>query len=274
VLATALADDDFSGWLRRLRDRGEGGVAAVPLLRCLRGAAQALDSLHSWGQFPNNVKPSNLLRLCGRARLALPARHPSQGEAVTLFGTPLYMAPEIWTARPRPQSDQYALAMVYHEMRTGRLPFGGRGGLPGVVEQHLTGTPDLSALPVAEQAPLRRAMARDPGERFPTCAALLRALWRAAVQEGRTSCGGDDPALTAVADPSWLRFSDGLIVRLAQTIDQGGRFEELPVLADALEDAGCTDEAILGHCRSASTHVRGCWVVDLLSGREWGRGRV
>ena len=38
--------------------------------------------------------------------------------------------------------------------------------------------------------------------------------------------------------------------------------------ADALEEAGCSDEAILGHLRSAGSHVRGCWAVDLVLGKE------
>ena len=42
----------------------------------------------------------------------------------------------------------------------------------------------------------------------------------------------------------------------------------LPILADALEDAGCTDQAILDHCRGAGPHVRGCWVVDLILGKQ------
>lgn len=42
----------------------------------------------------------------------------------------------------------------------------------------------------------------------------------------------------------------------------------LQILADALEDSGCTDADTLGHCRGPGLHVRGCWVVDLLLGRE------
>jgi hypothetical protein len=42
----------------------------------------------------------------------------------------------------------------------------------------------------------------------------------------------------------------------------------LAVLADALEEAGCTDPAILNHCRRPGAHVRGCWVVDLLLGKS------
>ena len=45
-------------------------------------------------------------------------------------------------------------------------------------------------------------------------------------------------------------------------------FDRLPILADALEDAGCTEQAILEHCRGGTEHVRGCWVVDLLTERQ------
>jgi hypothetical protein len=38
----------------------------------------------------------------------------------------------------------------------------------------------------------------------------------------------------------------------------------MPILADAIQDAGCEDATILDHCRGSSTHVRGCWVVDLV----------
>jgi hypothetical protein len=54
---------------------------------------------------------------------------------------------------------------------------------------------------------------------------------------------------------------------LAQAIYKDRAFDRLPILADALEDAGCTDQDILGHCRQPGEHCRGCWVVDLLLGK-------
>jgi hypothetical protein len=45
-------------------------------------------------------------------------------------------------------------------------------------------------------------------------------------------------------------------------------FRNLPTLADALEEAGCRDATLLTHCRAPQEHVRGCWVVDLLLGKE------
>ena len=44
--------------------------------------------------------------------------------------------------------------------------------------------------------------------------------------------------------------------------------DRLAILADALEDAGCTNADVLDHCRGAGPHVRGCWVVDLLLGKS------
>jgi hypothetical protein len=45
-------------------------------------------------------------------------------------------------------------------------------------------------------------------------------------------------------------------------------FTDMPVLADALEEAGCTNPDVLSHCRGSETHVRGCWMLDLLLGKE------
>ena len=58
------------------------------------------------------------------------------------------------------------------------------------------------------------------------------------------------------------------VVNLAQAIYQNRAFDRLPVLADALEEAGCTNADILAHCRQPGPHVRGCWVVDLVLGKE------
>jgi hypothetical protein len=45
-------------------------------------------------------------------------------------------------------------------------------------------------------------------------------------------------------------------------------FDHLPILADALEEVGCTDADLLAHCRGDGPHARGCWVIDLLLGKE------
>jgi hypothetical protein len=67
--------------------------------------------------------------------------------------------------------------------------------------------------------------------------------------------------------PAVLSWDGGTVARLAAAIYDERAFDRLPVLADALEDAGCADAAILGHCRGGGEHVRGCWVVDLVLGK-------
>jgi hypothetical protein len=58
------------------------------------------------------------------------------------------------------------------------------------------------------------------------------------------------------------------VLSLAQTIYDERAFDRMPILADALEDGGCTNAEILQHCRQPGEHVRGCWVVDLLLRKE------
>jgi hypothetical protein len=65
-------------------------------------------------------------------------------------------------------------------------------------------------------------------------------------------------------DPAWLRGNDSTALRLAQAIRDERAFDRLPILADALEDAGCTNTAILEHCRATAPHAQTCWVVELL----------
>jgi hypothetical protein len=66
---------------------------------------------------------------------------------------------------------------------------------------------------------------------------------------------------------SVLAWQERIVVKLASDIYQGRQFDRLPLLADALEDAGCNDAELLGHLRGPAPHVRGCWAVDLVLGR-------
>jgi hypothetical protein len=74
-----------------------------------------------------------------------------------------------------------------------------------------------------------------------------------------------NPFRPVTADPSWLTTT---VVSLAEGIYADRAFDRLPILADALQDAGCENADILSHCRSDGPHTRGCWVVDLLLGKE------
>jgi hypothetical protein len=75
-----------------------------------------------------------------------------------------------------------------------------------------------------------------------------------------------NPFRPAAFDPAW-RTSDVLL--LARGIYEDRAFERMPILADALQDAGCDSADILSHCSDATAaHVRGCWVVDRVLGKE------
>ena len=65
-------------------------------------------------------------------------------------------------------------------------------------------------------------------------------------------------------DPFWLSANDGAALKLAQRISGERRWDLMPRLADALEQAGCTDAELLNHCRQPGEHSNNCWVVDLL----------
>jgi hypothetical protein len=74
-----------------------------------------------------------------------------------------------------------------------------------------------------------------------------------------------NPFRPVALDHRWLTST---VLDLATAIYAERAFERLPILADALMDAGCDSEEVIAHCRSDGTHARGCWVVDLLLGKE------
>ena len=75
---------------------------------------------------------------------------------------------------------------------------------------------------------------------------------------------GDPFAPPVEFDPRWRTAA---VLGLARAAHAEGAFDRLPILADALEEAGCGVPAVLDHCRGGGPHARGCWVVDGLLGR-------
>lgn len=66
--------------------------------------------------------------------------------------------------------------------------------------------------------------------------------------------------------PSWRTST---VLSLAKTIYDQRQFQDMPILGDALEDAGGASLDILDHCRQPGVHVRGCWCLDLIQGKSW-----
>jgi hypothetical protein len=111
-----------------------------------------------------------------------------------------------------------------------------------------------SVIDAAEAASGDAAFAGD-GE-LPMQAALLRDIF-----------GNPFRPVPAMA-LEWLHWNEGTVPKLAQAIYAERAYDRLPILADALEEAGCTDPTIIDHCRQLGEHVRGCWLLDLVLGNE------
>jgi hypothetical protein len=88
----------------------------------------------------------------------------------------------------------------------------------------------------------------------------------AAAQCDLLRCLLGNPFRSAVLAPAWLAAEGGSAPTLARVISAEGRFEDLPVLADALEEGGCDQRELLEHLRQPGGHVRGCWALDLVLG--------
>lgn len=85
-----------------------------------------------------------------------------------------------------------------------------------------------------------------------------------ALEEIFDQAGIDAKRCAISIDARWLSST---VLDLARTIYDERQFDRMPVLADALMDAGCDSEEIINHCRSEGLHVRGCWVVDQFLGK-------
>ena len=88
----------------------------------------------------------------------------------------------------------------------------------------------------------------------------------ASIQVGFNKDIFGNPFRLVVFSPQWRTDT---AVTLARQMYDSRDFSAMPILADALQDAGCDNDDILNHCRDTkAAHVRGCWVVDLVLGKE------
>ncbi len=201
-IVTELADGTLRGRMKECVAEGKPGIPLDELLVYLREAAEGLDFLHQNQITHRDVKPDNILVANRHAKVAdfgLVRQQAAAVEAVSFAGTPAFMAPEIWLGEGGPASDQYALAVTYVELRQGKTPF--TFATDGVMAAHVEGKYGFDeVIPEAERAVLRKAMARKPEDRFPTCTAFAAAL---ADSEGRAVVRYDSPPVVKPR-PKWL----------------------------------------------------------------------
>ena len=175
-MAMNLAD----GTLAQLAAQsGPNGMFAAEVLPLFEQAAAALDFLHENHVLHRDIKPANILVMAGVAQVAdlgLAKFNPdSVAVSQNLAGTAAYMAPESFGAEFRAESDQYALALCYAEVRLGRQISEG-SHVAGVMHWHLFATPDLKGLQPHEEKAVRRALSKNPADRFRSCQEFVRAL--------------------------------------------------------------------------------------------------
>lgn len=153
----------------------------------LQDVAEAIDFLNSPQHtiagklhqriFHRDIKPQNLLVVGGQVKVAdygLARSFDGTKSQMSLGFTPAYAAPECATGKIGRNTDQYALAITYCELRAGRLPFCGSPNQ--MLLDHIARPPDLTMLPEYERDIVAKAFAKQSQARWPNCMELIRAL--------------------------------------------------------------------------------------------------
>ena len=183
-----LADRSLWDRFAEARRRGLAGIPMGELLGILGEVRRVIDFLneprHELEErsgvaiHHRDIKPQNIMLIGQGVKVAdfgLSCLGDPGGSAKSQCGlTFAYAAPETFRRRVFATSDQYSLAVTYCQLRGGRLPFVGPPA--SVMMGHLFGDPDLSMLPESERPVVARALAKQPGERWPDCRSFIEVL--------------------------------------------------------------------------------------------------
>jgi serine/threonine protein kinase/tetratricopeptide (TPR) repeat protein len=224
VLAMGLGECTLYDRFKRTAESGSPGLAVGHLLTWMRQAALAIDHFNQGARVSEapgaavqhcDIKPQNMLLVGDVVQVCDFGLARVQGEVRATANNLLsiaYAAPEM-TVRPfdpSPTTDQYSLAVTYHELRTGRLPYPGHGGADSaemsaleILKAKSEGFTEVRGLPPGETRVLKRALAREPDARFSSCAEFIDALEMAVERDAAP----EPPQVVrpTTASASWLR---------------------------------------------------------------------
>ncbi len=169
---------------------------------------RALERAHAEHIVHRDIKPANVL-ISGRGQvkvgdlgIARLAEGSTDGGTATIVGTPRYMAPEQASGQPvTPATDVYSAGIVLYEMLAGRTPFGGESAVEIALQHVQLRPPPLpSGTPRPLERVVRRALAKDPADRYQSATAMADALTRAGEHGDASASQTDTPAPSA---PWW-----------------------------------------------------------------------
>lgn len=232
VIAMGLGDQTLFDRLQRTRESGQG-LDVAQLLIWMRQAALAIDHFNRGSSaFERtqsavqhcDIKPQNMLLVGNAVQVCDFGLARVQGEVRATANNLLsiaYAAPEM-TQRPydpSPATDQYSLAVTYHELRTGRLPYAGPedGAATGelsaleLLRAKTEGRLDLAGVSPGEERVLRRGLATDPADRFGSCEEFIDAL-EFAIDRDAVTESAPAAVATGIPWPKTLALAGGALV--------------------------------------------------------------
>ncbi len=167
--------------LRELLDESPAGLGPQKSAFFLREIAKGLTYLHDRGIVHRDLKPGNIFYEDGYVKIGdyglskAMSAGPHSEQTITV-GTVHYMAPEIGRGRYDASIDLYALGVLLYEMLTGQTPF--LGNSPGeILMKHLMADPPLEHIEEPFRSVIRKAMAKDPADRFASAQEMVEAVF-------------------------------------------------------------------------------------------------